>query len=133
MRECFEKSQELYKSGDKHGAKEMSDKGKAHEARMHEADKEASVAIFKHKNESQDKFHIDLHGLHVQEAIGFLQERLTQQKEHGLDHLVVIYGAGNHSAGGVRKIKPEVEKLLIEKNLKFEHDNPNHGCCYVTL
>jgi len=133
MSKAFHDSQEAFKGGDKHAAKELSDKGKAHEAKMHEANAKAAKVIFAHKNSTQDQFHVDLHGLLVTEAAGFLEDRITRQQKEGLDHLVVIYGAGNHSAGGVRKIKPEVEKILVARKLKFEHDNPNHGCCYVTL
>jgi len=100
---------------------------------MKEADWKAAKIIFEEKNKVQDEFSIDLHGLKVQEAITFLEERIEKQKKDGKDHLIVIYGKGIHSEGNVRKIKPEVEKLLGNLKLKYESDNPNPGCCYVTL
>ena len=45
--------------------------------------------------------------------------------------LVIIWGAGNHSEGGVRKIKPAVIDILNSEKVKFDDDTPNHGCCTV--
>ena len=131
--QCFQESQEAYKNGDGKLAKEKSEEGRKHEKLMEESSWKAAEYIFKEKNSKQDEFSIDLHGLRVNEAIKFLEERLESQQKRKLDHLIVIYGAGNHSEGGVRKIKPEVEKLLKSKNLNFTTGKPNEGCCYVEL
>ena len=59
---------------------------------------------------------MDLHGLEVVEALGFVKSRLAADAAAGRPSLVLIYGAGHHSAAG-QKIKPAVMALLAERQL----------------
>ena len=76
---------------------------------------------------------IDMHGLKVDEAVGFLKERLAAvgASPTGERVMEVMPGAGNHSGGGGAKIKPECAKILTGMGLKFEDKTP--GSWSVTL
>ena len=128
---CFEQSKKEFESGDKAKAKELSEEGKKHGAMMEQYNREAADAFFAAHNQGRDDYTIDLHGLHVDEAIERLKMRFAKIGKSG--NLVIIWGAGNHSEGGVRKIKPAVVELLTMEKMKFTDDTPNHGCCTVFL
>lgn len=51
----------------------------------------------------------------------------------GKEYLVFIVGKGNHSAGGVQKLKPAIEKLAQEERLTCIPNKPHDGCVYVIL
>jgi hypothetical protein len=120
-------------SGDHGLAKQLSAHAKQVGARAEEALAKAADVIFKHMNERRDKRQVDLHHLHVSEAVAFVQRRLEMEREaiavakaQNPVHIttstgplmIVIYGAGHHSAGHVQKLKPAVLDLLHEENAK---------------
>ncbi|XP_074085694.1 NEDD4-binding protein 2 isoform X2 [Macrotis lagotis] len=79
---------------------------------------------------------LDLHGLHVDEAINHLitvlQRKTEEHKQNGgKPYLSVITGRGNHSQGGVARIKPAVIKYLTSHNFRFSEIKP--GCLKVML
>lgn len=88
--------------------------------------------IFRTNNAHQPDDTIDLHGLYVEEAEEILETRLRTARQRGDDHIYVIVGKGNHSAGGVTKIKPAVEKLLRAQGLQFNSEQ-NAGRIIVQL
>lgn len=127
--ECYEKSQQEFKTGDKAKAKELSEEGKKHDELMKQYNKEAADAFFAAHNQGRDNMTIDLHGLYVEEAMERLKARIETIGRKGT--FVIIWGAGNHSEGGVRKIKPAVVDYLNGEKFQFDDDTPNHGCCTV--
>lgn len=127
--ECFEKSKKEYESGDKAKAKELSEEGKKHGAQMEDLNRQAANAFFNAHNMGNDLYTIDLHGLYVEEAVERVKDRFEKIGRKGT--LVIIWGAGNHSEGGVRKIKPAILDILNSEKLIFDDDVPNHGCCTV--
>jgi hypothetical protein len=68
---------------------------------------------------------MDLHGLYVKEAVAFVDERLVavdgDLRSGRLESLTIITGAGHHSANGA-KIKPEIARLLAQRNLPYVED-----------
>jgi hypothetical protein len=88
--------------------------------------------IFRANNAHQPEDTIDLHGLYVEEAKKILETRVRTARQRGDDHIHVIVGKGNHSAGGVAKIKPAVEKLLRAQGLQFNSEQ-NEGKLTVQL
>ena len=58
-------SQAAWQRGDKKGAKELSDLGKAEKAQVEELNRRAARAIFRENNAHRDDYTIDLHGLFV--------------------------------------------------------------------
>lgn len=127
--ECYEKSKKEFESGDKGKAKELSEEGKKHDEMMKKYNKEAADAFFAAHNKGRDQMTIDLHGLYVEEAMERLKARIEAIGRKGT--FVIIWGAGNHSEGGVRKIKPAVVDYLNGEKFNFADDTPNHGCCTV--
>lgn len=126
---CFDQSKKEFESGDKAKAKQLSEEGKKHGALMEQYNKQAADAFFAAHNQGRDDYTIDLHGLYVEEALERLNQRFDKIGRKGT--LVIIWGAGNHSEGGVRKIKPAVVEVLNKGGWKYEDDTPNHGCCTV--
>lgn len=120
--ELLSQSQAAWNSGDKAAAKVLSEQGKAEGAAMEKANAEAAELYFNDNNKKHDEGTIDLHGLYVEEAIDRLEQRLTSCQKNGRAQLIIIFGKGNHSKDGVRKIKPAVEKIMAQYKLRVAVD-----------
>ncbi|KAM4068131.1 smr domain-containing protein [Hirsutella rhossiliensis] len=131
---CFDRSRQAYQSGDGAAAKELSNQGKKHDAKVHEYNRQASDYIFRENNApgKVEPDSIDLHGQFVDEAERILEERIRADQARGQTHLHAIVGKGNHSAGHVQKIKPKVEALCSELGLKCRTEE-NAGRIYINL
>lgn len=132
MAKCYDDAQKAFKENRKDEAKKLSEQGKKHQENRDKFSKEAAKQIFNEMNKDRDENEIDLHGLLVQEALDFVNERLEKlsksAKKHAAFH--IITGAGNHSETSA-KIKPEIAKLLDGKKLKYVRGND--GVFVVTL
>ncbi|TFK14862.1 NEDD4-binding protein 2 [Platysternon megacephalum] len=135
--ECLKKAEEAYRMGMKPVATFYAQQGHLHEQKMKEANHDAAVQIFEKVNASLLPENVlDLHGLHVDEAINHLS-RVLQEKSHeykqtgGKPYVCVITGRGNHSQGGVARIKPAAIKYLTSHNFRFTEIKP--GCLKVML
>ncbi|TNN69380.1 NEDD4-binding protein 2 [Liparis tanakae] len=129
--ECFSKAAEAYKQGRKEVASFYAQQGHLHGQRMREANHRAAVQIFERVNSSLLPSNIlDLHGLHVDEALQHLaqvlQDKTKGNCEQGLcrPQLSVITGRGNHSQGGVARIRPAVIDYLTNKHYRFTEPKP---------
>jgi len=131
--ELMAQSQAAWNSGDKASAKRLSDEGKKEGQLMDAANARAANLYFEDNNRGKGLGEIDLHGLHVSEAVERVEQRLKQCEAQRLAQLVVIVGRGNHSAGGVQKVKPAMEKLIREHRLRVAIGSPNEGCITVFL
>ncbi|KAL1789402.1 NEDD4-binding protein 2 isoform X1 [Sigmodon hispidus] len=135
--ECYSKAKEAYRMGKKNVATFYAQQGSLHEQKMKEANHLAAVEIFEKVNASLLPQNVlDLHGLHVDEAIEHLTTVLQQKTEEfkqngGKPYLSVITGRGNHSQGGVARIKPAVIKYLTSHSFRFSEIKP--GCLKVML
>ncbi|KAI4538867.1 hypothetical protein MG293_011134 [Ovis ammon polii] len=135
--ECYSKAKEAYRIGKKDVATFYAQQGSLHEQKMKEANHLAAVEIFEKVNASLlPQKVLDLHGLHVDEAIEHLMTVLQQKTEEfkqksGKSYLSVITGRGNHSQGAVTCIKPAVIKHLTSHNFRFSEIKP--GCLKVML
>ncbi|XP_056892886.1 NEDD4-binding protein 2 isoform X2 [Takifugu flavidus] len=135
--ESFAKAAEAFKQGRKEVASFYAQQGHMHGKRMSEANHRAAVQIFERVNSSLLPNNIlDLHGLHVDEALDHLVQVLhdkTTAYEKGLcrPQLSVITGRGNHSQGGVARIRPAVINYLTNANYRFTEPKP--GLVLVSL
>ncbi|KAH6910422.1 hypothetical protein BKA70DRAFT_1273065 [Coprinopsis sp. MPI-PUGE-AT-0042] len=92
MARCFQQGSEAYSRGEGGLAKEMSNKGKEHQRKMDEYNKQASDWIFKANNLDSGPGEIDLHGLYVKEAIARTEEALQTAKRNGDTEVKLIVG-----------------------------------------
>ncbi|KAM5340413.1 NEDD4-binding protein 2 isoform 2-T4 [Glossophaga mutica] len=124
--ECYSKAKEAYRMGKKNVATFYAQQGSLHEQKMKEANHLAAMEIFEKVNASLLPQNVlDLHGLHVDEAIEHLMAVLQQKTEEfkqsgGKPYLSVITGRGNHSQGGVARIKPAVIKYLTSHSFSSQ-------------
>lgn len=129
--ELLGQSQAAYQRGDKALAKKLSDQGKAEGRLMEECNAAAAEAYFTENNRKHDRFTMDLHGLHVDEAVARVEARIAECQRTRQDHLVVIFGRGNHSKDHVQKLKPAMERLIAEHRLRVAVGAPNLGCVTI--
>lgn len=135
--ESFNKAAEAYRQGRKDVASFYAQQGRRHGEKMREANHLAAMQIFERVNASLLPQNIlDLHGLHVDEAIHHLTNVLddkTSEWHQGLcsPQLSVITGRGNRSQGGVARIRPAVLDYL--KSHHYSYVEPKTGLVLVTL
>eukprot|EP01116_Phalansterium_solitarium_P024837 TRINITY_DN9217_c0_g1_i1.p1 TRINITY_DN9217_c0_g1~~TRINITY_DN9217_c0_g1_i1.p1 ORF type:complete len:173 (+),score=64.43 TRINITY_DN9217_c0_g1_i1:437-955(+) len=130
-RQLAAQSQEAFRRGDKAAAKKLSEQAKAERQEMVAANARAAQLAFEAANEKHGDGTIDLHGLHTDEALRYLQERVDKCRKLNASSLVIIVGVGNHSVNNIPKLKPLVQKFVTDNNLYCIPDNPNQGCIFI--
>jgi hypothetical protein len=89
------------------------------------ADQEGMLLVFRALNGRLDsRTETDLHGLTVKESLELLPFLLRRAQSQRKQHLVVITGEGNHSAGGQARLKPAVLKWLANAGFRYIALNP---------
>nr|XP_033802986.1 NEDD4-binding protein 2 isoform X2 [Geotrypetes seraphini] len=135
--ECFRKAAEAHQRGLMGAATFYAQQGHLHGRKLKEANTQAAEQIFEKLNESLLSENVlDLHGLHVEEALKHLRHVLKQKSEEykhtaSKPYLSVITGRGNHSQGGVARIRPAVTDYLTNHSFRFTEPKP--GVLQVTL
>jgi hypothetical protein len=110
--------------------------------RLEELNSNAAARIFEHHNSAEfgfGKFKMDLHGLHAQEAVEFLDARLRElcaELESVWDtsqwqKLDVVVGKGIHQDGSTI-LQPAVREFLEKARFKFEWLS-RYGTFSITL
>ncbi|XP_070552923.1 microtubule-associated protein futsch-like isoform X2 [Ptychodera flava] len=125
--ECFQKAAEAYKRGQRQLALVYSQQGHMHTTKLRDANKRASEKILQRRSASLDENTLDLHGLHVPEALDALEKVLKQkeaevrnlQSRRRFTHLNVVTGSGTHSRGGVARIRPCVIDWLKRNDYQY--------------
>lgn len=94
---------------------------------------EASEWIFKANNIDNGPGVADLHGQFVDEAKIHVDRAITLARERDVTTVRFIVGQGTHSADGVSKLRPAIEKHLLQKQLVVGPDPTNAGVLVVQL
>lgn len=127
---CFEQARQAYLVGNKALAKELSMKGQAYNVQMKAAHEKAREAIYRQRNPVSSQrgggdHLIDLHGLHVNEAIHILRGELTALKSAARAagermQVMVCVGTGHHTKGSrTARLPIAVEQFLLDEGLQY--------------
>lgn len=149
----FEQARQAYLVGYKALAKELSVKGQLHNMQMKAAHGKAQESIYRQRNPvspsmqgrgggggggSQERL-IDLHGLHVTEAIHVLKRDLTMLRNvaRSADEHVQVYicvGTGHHTRGTrtPARLPVAVQRYLLEEE-GLDYSEPQPGLLRVLL
>ncbi|XP_025685412.1 pentatricopeptide repeat-containing protein At4g33170 [Arachis hypogaea] len=136
----FEQARQAYLIGNKALAKELSAKGQVHNMHMKAAHGKAQESIYRQRNpvapemQGNGRGHermIDLHGLHVSEAIHVLKHELSVLKNtaRAADQPLQVYicvGTGHHTRGSrtPARLPIAVQRFLLEEGLDFTEPQP---------
>ncbi|QLL33614.1 hypothetical protein HG536_0E05250 [Torulaspora globosa] len=126
-------SQAAYKQGDGGRAHQLSEKAKIQQRLAEQYNMDAAEYVFVQNNADSDSDEIDLHGLFVKEAVWILKRRIASGIKAHESHVRVIVGKGVHSQNGLAKIKPAVEELCRDANLRNYLDKKNQGVLIIEL
>ncbi|CAK9170589.1 unnamed protein product [Ilex paraguariensis] len=136
----FEQARQAYLIGNKALAKELSLKGQLHNMRMKAAHGKAQESIYHQRNpvspemqnngRGQERI-IDLHGLHVSEAVHVLKRELTMLRSvaRSADQRLQVYicvGTGHHTRGSrtPARLPISVQRYLLEEGLDYSEPQP---------
>ncbi|TKX23620.1 hypothetical protein C1H76_4132 [Elsinoe australis] len=112
---------QAWNRNDTRGAKVLSGKGQTENQLMKEAHREAARILYEERNKNQSsgkELYVDLHGLHPEEAVSYLNECLLEHKNSSRP-LYAICGTGHHSKNGKDKIGKAVRAYLNEWRYAF--------------
>ncbi|GMF39165.1 unnamed protein product [Phytophthora fragariaefolia] len=111
-------------SGNKALAKGLSKQGHEFNAKMKSFHFLAASEIFESRNPPNQLYMdrmMDLHGLHVAEAVEFLTQMLPKLADEGVDSIYLVTGSGHHSKGpdGNARLLPAVERFLAGEGYQY--------------
>ena len=94
---------------------------------MRKAHRDAAKALYEERNkhlsispnEDDEELYVDLHGLHPEEAIEYLEEILLDHERRGRRIIYAITGTGHHSKNGKDKVGKGVRNWLNEWGYTF--------------
>ncbi|KAK9818026.1 hypothetical protein WJX72_005872 [[Myrmecia] bisecta] len=144
----FQNATQAYLAGNKAAAKELGARGRWHSEQMKAAHAAASENIFQQRNgrswsgagkAGSANGLIDLHGLHVSEAMRILRRELSQLQGKPANgarapaKLHICVGTGHHTKGArtPARLPTAVESFLTSEGFQFRHSQP--GLLEVTL
>jgi hypothetical protein len=147
----FEQARQAYLIGNKALAKELSVKGQLHNMHMKAAHSKAQESIYRQRNpvsgemqgngrggEQQERI-IDLHGLHVSEAIHVLKRELAllRSTARSMEQRLQVYicvGTGHHTRGSrtPSRLPIAVQSYLLEEE-GLDYSEPQPGLLRVLL
>ncbi|EXJ82423.1 hypothetical protein A1O3_06236 [Capronia epimyces CBS 606.96] len=117
---------QAWNRNDARAAKALSLRGQAENDAMRKAHREAAKALYDERNphlsapvDEDEEMYIDLHGLHPEEAIEYLENILSTQAKRGRRIIYAITGTGHHSKNGKDKVGKGVRNWLNEWGYTF--------------
>ncbi|KAK1313315.1 hypothetical protein QJS10_CPA06g02512 [Acorus calamus] len=132
---CFEQATQAFRIGNKALAKELSNKGKFYGMQMEAAHEKAKEAIFRQRNQvtlgGRQERMIDLHGLHVNEAVHVLKDELNVFRNNARSsgqffQVSICVGTGHHTKGSrtPARLPVAVEQFLIKEGIQYTEPQP---------
>lgn len=124
----FSSAAQAWNRNDARAAKALSLRGQAENDAMRKAHREAAKALYEERNkhlttrpagDDDDELYIDLHGLHPEEAIEYLEDILGEHAKIGRRVIYAITGTGHHSKNGKDKVGKGVRSWLNEWGYVF--------------
>ncbi|KAJ7966343.1 Polyadenylate-binding protein-interacting protein 7 [Quillaja saponaria] len=144
----FEQAQQAYLIGNKALAKELSVKGQLHSMHMKAAHGKAQESIYRQRNPVAPEMQsngrgrermIDLHGLHVSEAIHVLKHELSvlRSTARAAEQRLQVYicvGTGHHTKGSRTPVRLPiaVQRYLLEEE-GLNYTEPQAGMLRVVI
>ncbi|KAK1945554.1 Polyadenylate-binding protein-interacting protein 7 [Phytophthora citrophthora] len=121
---CFMGATQAYRNGNKALAKGLSKQGHEYNSKMKNFHFLAASEIFESRNPPSQLYMdrmMDLHGLHVAEAVEFLTQMLPKLADEGVDSIYLVTGSGHHSKGpdGNARLLPAVERFLGNEGYQY--------------
>ncbi|KAK7745277.1 hypothetical protein SLS53_002772 [Cytospora paraplurivora] len=102
-------------------AKVFSLRGQSENDLMRKAHREAAEKLYEERNKnnsSSPEIYVDLHGLHAEEAVEYLERVLLENEQEGRP-IYAITGTGHHSKSGKDKVGKAVRGFLNEWRYAF--------------
>ncbi|KAI9662425.1 MAG: hypothetical protein M1821_008592 [Bathelium mastoideum] len=112
---------QAWNRNDSRGAKALSLRGQNENNLMREAHREAARVLYEERNKDVGRgkeLYVDLHGLHPEEAVSYLESCLLEQR-HATRPVYAITGTGHHSKNGKDKVGKAVRAFLNEWRYAF--------------
>ncbi|KAJ5281142.1 hypothetical protein N7478_006514 [Penicillium angulare] len=132
---------QAWNRNDARAAKALSLRGQAENDAMRRCHREAARQLYEERNQhivqaglddTAEELYVDLHGLHPEEAIEYLEKILLKHAREGLRVVYAITGTGHHSKNGKDKIGKAVKAWLNEWRYLFrEFSVPGERGGYV--
>ncbi|XP_068659664.1 polyadenylate-binding protein-interacting protein 7-like [Aristolochia californica] len=145
---CFEQARQAYLIGNKALAKELSVKGQLHNMQMKAAHGKARESIYRQRNPVSPELQsfargqepiIDLHGLHVSEAIHMLKHELSVLRSTARSagqrlQVLICVGTGHHTKGTrtPARLPMAIERYLLEEE-GLDYTEPQPGLLRVVI
>ncbi|KAF7713924.1 Smr domain-containing protein [Penicillium ucsense] len=132
---------QAWNRNDARAAKALSLRGQAENDAMRRCHREAARQLYEERNqhlhqagldEASEELYVDLHGLHPEEAIEYLEKILLKHAQEGIPVVYAITGTGHHSKNGKDKIGKAIKAWLNEWHYLFrEFSVPGERGGYV--
>lgn len=128
-----QQSQNAYKQGEKSEAKKLSESAKQYRMQASRINEDAANYVFQQNNLDSSQEELDLHGLFVDEAEWIMKRRIYVAVRSNEPIIKVIVGKGLHSEGHKAKLKPAMEDICEQYNLKHYLQSGNSGVMCISL
>ncbi|EFA86682.1 small MutS related family protein [Heterostelium album PN500] len=111
---CFDLSIKHFGKGEGEKAKKYSLEGQKHDRKMKELHEKAKKEIFNARNKNNPHYIVDLHGLHVKEALEIIEQKYLGR----VDPLYLIIGTGHHSTMHCR-LPRRVKQFITDNGYSY--------------
>ncbi|KAI6365831.1 hypothetical protein MCOR21_005993 [Pyricularia oryzae] len=115
---------QAWNRNDARAAKALSLRGQSENDLMRRAHREAARELYEERNKNNNnnsvssEFYVDLHGLHPEEAVEYL-EKVLLENEKEIRPIYAITGTGHHSKNGKDKVGKAIRGFLNEWRYAF--------------